>query len=91
MHRTQDTYPLSHFRQHTGDHLKRISKGAIETITQNGEAAIVVMSPARYDAMVHQLERGHLWRQAIARIGKDEGQDAREAIDDVAREFGIEL
>jgi len=91
MHRTQDTYALSHFRQHTGDHLARIKEGAIETITQNGQAALVVMSPATYDHMVHALQRGQLWDQAIARIGKDEGQDARQAIRDVAAEIGLDL
>lgn len=91
MHRTQDTYPLSHFRQHTSDHLERISKGAIETITQNGEAAMVVMSPERYDALAHQLERGQLWSQAIARIGKETGADTKKAIHRIARELGIEL
>lgn len=91
VHRTQDTYPLSHFRQHTGDHLARINEGAIETITQNGEAALVVMSPATYDHMVHALQRGQLWDQALARIGKEEGQDARAVIRDVAVELGLAL
>ncbi len=85
MHRTQDTYPLSHFRQHTGDHLKRLEEGRVETITQNGAAAMVVMSPATYDAMAIELERGHLWDQAIARFDAGErGVDAIAAIDQVA-------
>ena len=46
MHRTQDTYSLSHFRQRTSEHLDRIREGRVETITQNGQAAMVVMSPA---------------------------------------------
>ena len=91
VHRTQDTYPLSHFRQNTGDHLARIREGAVETITQHGEAAFVVMSPATYDQMVHALQRGHLWDQAIARIGKEKGQDARTAIREVAAELGLTL
>lgn len=33
MHRTQDTYALSHFRQHTGEHLERFREGRVETIT----------------------------------------------------------
>jgi len=91
MHRTQDTYPLSHFRQHTSDHLERIAAGMVETITQNGEATMIVMSPERYDMMTHEIERGRLWRQAIDRVGKDEGHDARKAIRDVARELGLKL
>jgi len=73
MHRTQDTYPLSHFRQKTGEHLERLADGAIETITQNGEAAMIVMSPARYDALIHEVERGHRWDRALARI--DDGEN----------------
>lgn len=88
---TQDTYPLSDFRQHTSDHLKRLAEGAIETITQNGEAAMVVMSPQTYDDMMQALSRGHLWDQALARIGKGEGRDARTVLHEVARELGLEL
>ncbi len=52
---------------------------------------MVVMSPERYDTMTHELERSRLWQQAIVRIGKDEGQDARTAIMNVAKELGITL
>ncbi len=73
MHRTQDK------------HLERLEEGRVETITQNGEAAMVVMSPATYDAMAIELERGHLWDQTIARFDAGErGMEAREAIDQVA-------
>lgn len=66
LHRTQDTYSLSHFRQHTKEHLARLEEGRVETITQNGDAAMVVMSPETYDALRIELERGQLWDQAIA-------------------------
>jgi PHD/YefM family antitoxin component YafN of YafNO toxin-antitoxin module len=57
----------------------------VETITQNGEAAMVVMSPETYDAMAIELVRGGLWDQAIARFDAgDRGTDAREAIGQVA-------
>jgi prevent-host-death family protein len=91
LHQTKDTYPLSHFRQHTGEHLERLAEGRVETITQNGEAAMVVMSPETYDAMAIVLERGHLWDQAIAGIEKGEGRDSREVIHEVAKKFGLEL
>ncbi len=91
-HRTQDTYPLSHFRQNTGDHLRRIAKGRVETITQNGEAAMVVMSPETYDAMEIALERGALWDQAIERFDSGErGIEARKAIEQVASGRGLKL
>ncbi|MEM9291561.1 MAG: type II toxin-antitoxin system prevent-host-death family antitoxin [Acidobacteriota bacterium] len=91
-HRTQDTYSLSHFRQHTGEHLERLREGRVETITQNGEAAMVVMSPETYDALRIEIERGHLWDRAIARFEAGErGVDAREAISKVAERLGIDL
>ena len=91
LHRIRDTYPLSHFRQHTGDHLARLSEGRIETITQNGEAAMVVMSPETYDAMRIELERGRLWDQAIARFDAGErGREAGEAIEQLAARLGSE-
>ena len=92
MHRTQDTYPLSHFRQRTREHLERIRDGRVETITQNGQAAMVVMSPERYDFLVHSAERGHLWREAIrAYRAGERGVPADDGIHNLAAEFGAEL
>jgi prevent-host-death family protein len=98
LHRTQDTYPLSHFRQHTTEHVQRVKDGAVETITQNGEAAFVVMSPETYDELmntlfrVHAAERGHIWDDAIEQIEKgDYGRDAREVIHAVADKHGLKL
>jgi peptidoglycan/xylan/chitin deacetylase (PgdA/CDA1 family) len=89
MHRTEDTYPLSHFRQHTGEHLERIKDGAIETITQNGQATMVVMSPARYDFLIHSAERGHIWDAVIGGYKAGErGQPADEVLRDIAEELG---
>ena len=91
IHRTRDTYPLSHFRQHTGEHLERLADGRVETITQNGEAAMVVMSPETFDAMRIELERGQLWDRAIAGIGDGQGRDAREVVQAIASKMGLEL
>jgi antitoxin (DNA-binding transcriptional repressor) of toxin-antitoxin stability system len=92
MHRTQDTYSLTDLREKTGEHLSRLAEGAIETITQNGEAAMIVMSPERYDALVHAAERGHIWRAAIGRIEAGErGADAQAVVRELADEFGVSL
>lgn len=92
MHKTTDTYPLSEFRRNTTEHVNRISEGAIETITQNGHAAMIVMSPERYDFLVHAAERGDIWREAIRayRAGA-RGVPAQEAIEEIAGELGLEL
>ena len=61
-------------------------------VTQNGQAAMVVMSPERYDVLVHTAERGNMCREAIRahRAGEPEIL-AREAIRDLAEELGLEL
>ena len=92
LHRTQDTYSLTDLREKTADHLKRLANGAVETITQNGEAAMIVMSPERYDFLVAAAERGHIWKAALARLDAGEtGQDAREVIQELADEFSVKL
>ena len=81
MHRTQDTYPLSHFRQRTREHLERLRGGRIETITQSGLAVMVVMSPERYDFLLHLAEQGRLLRDAIrAPAASEPGVPAGETI-----------
>ncbi|MDE2653052.1 MAG: hypothetical protein OXI71_04470 [Gemmatimonadota bacterium] len=61
-------------------------------VTQNGQAAMVVMSPERYDFLVHSAERGHMWREAIrAHRAGEPGIPAREAIRELAEELGLEL
>lgn len=65
MHRIQDTFPLSHFRRHTREHLERLRRGQIETITRNGQAVMVMMSPERYDFLIRLAEESRLMRDAI--------------------------
>ena len=65
MHRIQNTFPLSHFRQHTREHLERIRLGQIETITLNGKAVMVAMSPERYDFLIQLAEESRVLRDAI--------------------------
>ena len=49
---------------------------------------MVVMSPERYDFLVHSVERGDLWREAIRAYRAGEpGVPAREAIEDLANEL----
>jgi prevent-host-death family protein len=91
IHRAQDTYPLSHFRQRTGEHLQRLEDGRVETITQNGKAAMVVMSPETYDLMRLEIERGRLWDEEIQRVGEGRGRDAREVLQKVAARAELQL
>ena len=42
--------------------------------------------------MVHVLQRGHIWDQAIDRMNHDKrGKDARQAICELADKLGLEL
>ena len=85
-------YSLTNFREKTGEHLARLAEGRIETITQNGEAAMVVMSPGRYDFLVHAAKRGHVWKAALDRLDAgDTGRDAREVVREIADDFGVTL
>ena len=53
---------------------------------------MVVMSPERYDFLVHSAESGHLWRDAIrAYKAGERGVPVGEAIRSLAAEFGVEL
>jgi hypothetical protein len=53
---------------------------------------MVVMSPERYDFLVHAAERGHIWKTALDRLEAGErGRDAREVVRELADEFGVTL
>ncbi|MDE2943322.1 MAG: hypothetical protein OXT63_03810 [Gemmatimonadota bacterium] len=52
----------------------------------------VVMSPERYDFLIHSIERGHLWCEALrAYRAGDRGIPAREAIESLANELDVDL
>ena len=52
---------------------------------------MVVMSPERYDFLVHSAGRGPLWREAIrAHRAGERGVPAKEAIRGLADELGLE-
>ena len=50
------------------------------------------MSPEHYDFLVHSAKRGDLWREAVrAHRAGERGIPARDAIQGVADELGLEL
>jgi prevent-host-death family protein len=60
---SEDIVPLSEFKAHASEWLKKIAQtGAPIVITQNGRAAAVLVSPGEFDALT---ERGRLL-QAVA-------------------------
>jgi prevent-host-death family protein len=53
MHRAQDTYSLTDFKQNAKEHLDRLRHtGRPEVLTVNGKAEAVVMAPETYDALL---------------------------------------
>ena len=53
---------------------------------------MVVMSPERYDFLIHSVERGHLWREALrAYKAGDRGVPAKEAIESLANELDVDF
>jgi len=89
--RSQETYALTHFRQHTSDNLTRIAERRAEPITQNGETAMLVRSPKTYDGMRIEIERGQFWDRADGRIGEGQGRDEREVTQELAAKLGLKL
>ena len=69
-----------------------MTEGRVDTISQNGEAPMVVVSPGRYDFLVHAAARGHVWKAALERLeAGDTGRDAREVVRELAVDFGLTL
>lgn len=53
MHRAQDTYSLTDFKQNAQEHLVRLREtGRPEVLTVNGKAEAVVMTPETYDRLL---------------------------------------
>jgi antitoxin (DNA-binding transcriptional repressor) of toxin-antitoxin stability system len=67
-------------RRSTGEHLARVAEGAIETITQNGSAVLIVMSPERYDAIVLEVERGRGWDRGLGSKAGEGGNSSPELV-----------
>lgn len=53
MHRAQDIYSLTDFKQNSKEHLDRLrTSGRPQVLTVNGRAEAVVMTPEAYDRML---------------------------------------
>ena len=77
---TQHTQSLTDFRQKATETLDRLNvTGEAETITVNGEARAVILSPAAYDQLTRetQLSRdGAVIRRAIAELNEGKGRES---------------
>lgn len=94
MIRTSDIRKLSDFRQNATAHLDRLAQtGGIEILTVNGEAKGVVMAPRVFDEIadrIEQLETTASIRRGLADVAAGRTRPARQAIETLATELGLE-
>lgn len=91
MYTTKDIYPVSDFNRKTSEHIKRVQETRKpEVLTVNGKAAIVVVDPESYDAMVQNQELLQTLKNiAIADEQHENGQ--RKSAKQVFQELKVEL
>ncbi|MEM7773398.1 MAG: type II toxin-antitoxin system Phd/YefM family antitoxin [Cyanobacteria bacterium P01_A01_bin.37] len=57
MYTTSDIYPVSDFNRKPAEHIKRLQETRRpEVLTVNGKAALVMLAPDVYDALLQQAE-----------------------------------
>lgn len=57
MYTTSDIYPVSDFNRKPAEHIKRLQETRRpEVLTVNGKAALVMLAPEVYDALLQQAE-----------------------------------
>jgi prevent-host-death family protein len=93
--RTEDITSFTEHRAHLKDHLRQVNTtGRPMFITTNGETEAVVLSPAAYDKLAEEAEHARslvMVEQSLADIQAGRVQPAKEAIDEIAAEFGLTL
>jgi len=92
---TQDIHPVSKFKAHIAEHLKRIAEtGRPELLTVNGEVAGVVLSPRAYDELMEEVELARslsVLDRSMIDVKKGKGRPLREAVREIADELGLKL
>ena len=95
MLRAGDVRKLSDFRQNATAHLDRLAKTKrIEILTVNGEAKGVVMAPRVFDELadrIEELETTLSIRRGLADAAAGRTRSARQAIEGLAAELGLDL
>ena len=95
MIRTDSIRTLTDFRDNAKAHLDRLNKtGGVEVLTVKGEAKGVLMSPQVFDEMtekVHRAETTAAILKGMADVRAGRVVDGREAMKELAEEFGLTL
>lgn len=71
MSKTTNIKPISYFKAHASEMLDTLRETSVPyVITQNGEAAAVLVDPVEYDRMLEAIEMLKLIRQGESEIRK---------------------
>jgi prevent-host-death family protein len=95
MLRTKDITSFTEHRAHLKDHLRQVNAtGRPMFITNNGATEAVVLSPAAYDKLADDAEMARslmMLDQSMEDIKAGRTQPAKQAVDEIAAEFGLTL
>ncbi len=93
--RTDDIHSMSEHRANLTDHLRQIQEtGRPKIITQNGKAAAVVLSPAKYDELMQKAEFSNdiqAIKKSINEVNANKGKEAKSALRAIAKKHGLDL
>ncbi len=95
MARSTDITSFSEHRQHLRDHLEKVRKtGRPLYITTNGQTDAVLLSPEAFDALAEKAEMVDAYQEvqkSMADIRAGRTFPAKEAIEQIARDLGLDL
>lgn len=95
MIRTEDITSVTEHRNHLKEHLRQVKDtGRPMFITTNGETEAVVLSPTVYDKLAEDAELARslaMLDRSMDDIKAGRVQPAKQAIDEIAAEFGLTL
>lgn len=95
MVKTEDITSFTEHRAKLREHLRQVNTtGRPMFITTNGTPEAVVLSPATYDKLTEEAEHARslaMLDQSMADIKAGRTQLAKEAINEIAAEFGLTL
>lgn len=84
---------LTDFKRNTSDYLEKLREsGRPLVLTVNGKAQCVVLDPDFFQDIVDQLDHARsvmAIREGIESIARGEGRPADEALDELAKEYGV--
>ena len=88
-------HSLTEFQRNTKQHIDRLKEtGKAEVLTVNGQAEVIVQSPAAYQQLLEDAEVARAFRvirQSLADAKAGKTQSAKSFVEKLAKKHGIEL